>query len=51
MLGLRSSCERVEFMFALVMALTPVSIWGGTWSTFGRGERNLHSVITDRMCP
>jgi hypothetical protein len=32
MLGLRSSCERVEFMFALVMALTPVSIWGATWS-------------------
>src|ERR1700730_15123857 len=32
--GLSSSCERVEFMFALVMRLTPVSILAGTCSPF-----------------
>lgn len=32
--GLRSSCDRAEFMLALVMTLAPVSIVAGTFSPF-----------------
>ena len=32
--GLSSSCERAEFMFALVMTMAPVSILAGTCSPF-----------------
>jgi hypothetical protein len=31
-LGLRSSCDRAELIFALVMRLTPVSTMAGTFS-------------------
>ena len=33
-LGLRSSCERAEFMLALVMTVAPVSTLAGTCSPF-----------------
>ena len=39
--GLTSSCERAEFMFALVITLAPVSILAGTCSPFAAASAVL----------